>query len=118
MPGTVIFSGPFPPAGDWWCSLCAGAAKGQAEETAAASPPADGQALSVKISSGPAELRPAVAYGMLILPLPPQAGQGAIPVLAPLCWDHLQGLKTIRSSIAVAGANSLAPPGQRPGWPH
>ena len=95
----LTFTGPVPlhrgaahPLG--WCVLCAADAKSRAIDEL------DGRE-DGEVFVDLARDSLAVAYGLVMLPTPPEAGLGGQPVVLPmpLCWGHLRAVRVMETSL-------------------
>lgn len=89
--------------------MCAGKAKGdiamQNDDRVLKAPESEKITLAVT-----GRINVATTRGLILLPLPQQIPgmPPAVPVLAPLCWDCVTGLRVLKSNLAIMGSG-LAP---------
>jgi hypothetical protein len=112
VPAPITFTGPQPAAARQFCTLCAAGFK-------AAGLAASKTEIEQAQKTGGGEfhlmgghLEPAVAMGVVALPMPLGLGNSPVIVLAPLCWSHLQAITIMDSQLALGSA------GQLPGGAH
>lgn len=108
MSAAVVFDGPQPPPGRWFCFVCAFSAKAYAnaqfsgEISAAEHEPDGSPPITLKIPhyiAGLPDGKPQLAVGYGVYP--PLAQFGVLP----LCWSHLGGIAV----TSVLPATSLPP---------
>lgn len=115
----IIFTGPMPEAGTQWCSVCTALVKGwilfepSVQEVVQRSMDRDAPLQHVEIEEGLRKipekfaLQRAVTLGMAMLPVQVNGQNQVVPVLAPLCYSHLNGLVVSDSGIIPASAAQM-----------
>lgn len=116
----IIFTGPLPEQGAQWCSVCTALVKGwilqtdQVKEIVQRSMDPDAPPFQrVEIEEGvrriPEEfqLQRAVTFGMVLLPVMVNNQAQVVPVLAPVCYSHVNGLVQSGGSIVPATAAQM-----------
>jgi hypothetical protein len=100
--------GPMPPTGRAYCILCAAGWKAKAFKLAAERKVDVNADINLSaIMSGQPLPGLAVADGVVVLPVPPGAGQAPgtqMVVTAPLCWTHLIPIEIVDTSLTLASA--------------
>ncbi len=114
MPGIVLFTGPLPPAGELFCTICA--ADWKSRELTRLKPRIielqQGSGGTLEIRSGP--IPAAVAFGIFEpLRTDPMGGQPRMPFPVPLCWSHLLAISMQETALLPADASMM--PGSGPG---
>ena len=108
MPGTIEFTGPLPPRGQQFCTVCAASAKQAAltelKDVISAALASSGQT-TFDLQQCEAFAKPiplAVAWGLFGPMMAPPLGSGMMPFPVPLCWIHLLGLSLQESAVLPA----------------
>jgi hypothetical protein len=115
VPGQILFTGPEPPGGQLYCTICAAVWKQAGtvllgKEIEQAQRSRNGQTVTLDLSQGRPEPELAVAHGIFLPMAPPPNGNGMMPLPVPLCWTHLLGL-TMQESAVMPATPAMMPQG-------
>lgn len=116
MPGTIGFTGPMPPRGEQFCTVCLALAKQASlhELKDALGKALLGNGETVfdlrKCAAFQQEIPLAAGWGLFGPMMAPPLGNGMMPFPAPLCWTHLQGF-TLQESAVMPATPAMMPGG-------
>lgn len=114
----MIFTGPLPEEG-YWCAICTALVKGwilsepQVQEAVQVSMDRDAPLQRIQIEEGVRriperfELQRAVTMGLALLPVQINGVNQVVPVLAPICYSHVNGLVVSDTGIIPASAAEM-----------
>jgi hypothetical protein len=115
----IIFTGPLPEQGSQWCAVCTALVKGwilqeeQVKEVIQRSMDPGAPMQRVQIVEGVRripekfELQRAVTTGLVILPVNVNGQNQLVPVPAPVCYSHCNGLILSDTGILPASAADM-----------